>query len=650
MADPLVVEQIPNQKPHNFSTEFDSLPIPPLDSLFFSENNNGNNVNSEAYIADLGMGFGYGESEDFELTFDDLENLYLPFETEDFLISDGVDEVQPGSDPGQPVQLSNSSSQESGVSGISSHRGSDVTKFLNLPVSDSDSYGREYSPQLSSENSGDRDENVAGVMNLPSPESGGCDREFSGGSVSSQGSGYRPTSPDSANVIVVDQKIKEEGETGLKNCVSKRKKGQDEGNATDSRTTKYRRSSENAEVSEEDEKKKARLMRNRESAQLSRQRKKHYVEELEDKVRAMHSTISDLNSKISYIMAENATLRQQMSVSGGAAGGMCAPHSGMYAHPAMGPVAYPWMPCAPYVVKPQGSQVPLIPIPRLKSQQPASAPKVKKSESKKEGKTKKVASVSFLGLLFFVLLCGGLVPFVDVRYGGIGDKVPVGYGYGSDRFYGQQRGKVLSVNGYSNGSGGSVGVGFSSGQFDISNSNRVNYERGRKLGEESKFERKDQGSQPLPGSDEFVNLGNASEPLVASLYVPRNDKLVKIDGNLIIHSILASEKAMASQAPGKEDNSKTGLAIPRDLAPALAIPDVGGNRGRHSQLYRNPTGGQKALASGSADTLKDNLKSTAADGKLQQWFREGLAGNTCALSFAYNPRFFMYVFRDLVRG
>jgi len=291
----------------------------------------------------------------------------------------------------------------------------------------------------------------------------------------------------------------------------------------------------------------------------------------------------------------------------------------------MAPMGYPWMPpCAPYVIKQQGSQVPLVPIPRLKPQQPVPAPKVKKSENKKsEGKTKKVASVSFLGLLFFVMLFGGLVPLVNVRYGGIGDKVPVGVGYVSDRFYDRQLGRVLSVNEYSNGSGGSVGGGFSSGEFD--HPNRVNYVRGRVRIEE--YERKGQGSQPLPGSDESIRLGNGSEPLVASLYVPRNDKLVKIDGNLIIHSVLASEKAMASQAePEKKDNKETGLAIHRDLAQALAIPGVGGNRGRHSHVYRNPTGGQKALASGSADTLKDNLKSTQADGKLQQWFREGLAG------------------------
>ncbi|KAM1468962.1 hypothetical protein PS2_039429 [Malus domestica] len=38
-----------------------------------------------------------------------------------------------------------------------------------------------------------------------------------------------------------------------------------------------------ASANDEQDKRKARLIRNRESAQLSRQRKQHYVEELEDK-------------------------------------------------------------------------------------------------------------------------------------------------------------------------------------------------------------------------------------------------------------------------------------------------------------------------------------------------------------------------------
>jgi hypothetical protein len=33
-----------------------------------------------------------------------------------------------------------------------------------------------------------------------------------------------------------------------------------------------------------------------------------------------------------------------------------------------------------------------------------------------------------------------------------------------------------------------------------------------------------------------------------------------------------------------------------------------------------------AIGSGSAKTLKDHMKSSATDGKMQQWFREGIAG------------------------
>ncbi|KAJ6304292.1 hypothetical protein OIU77_018040 [Salix suchowensis] len=347
--------------------------------------------------------------------------------------------------------------------------------------------------------------------------------------------------------------------------------------------------------SEEEEKKRARLVRNRESAHLSRQRKKHYVEELEDKVRAMHSTIADLNGRVSYFMAENATLRQQLN--GNSA---CPPP--MYA-----PMApYPWMSCAPYVVKPQGSQVPLVPIPRLKPQQAVPVAKTKKVESKKgEGKTKKVASVSLFGLVFFILLFGGLVPMVDVKFGGIRES---GFGFGSDRFLDQHKGRILIVDGHSNGSHENVSVGFSD--------DKILCVRGRKGCPEHDSANKRAGEH-LPGSDEFGQFGNASEQLVASLYVPRNDKLVKIDGNLIIHSILASERAMAShESPEVNITKQT----------ALAIPDVGNNIGRHSHVYRTHAERQKALSSGSADTSKDNLKSSAAKGKLQQWFREGLAG------------------------
>lgn len=568
----------------NIASELDALPIPPFDDDFFLNNP----VLPENQVPDLGF--------DFDITFDDF---YFPSESEDFLIPDGS-RPQDGS-VGSVDQNSNFPSPESGSSN------SDAATISDLQLPRSFQGHTECSGQVSSQGSGNCGSGVSHAMNSPSRDSISCDQDGSGSIPSS------PNFPIDSTVFVADKKVKVE-EFGKVSSTKRKKENEHEN--IESRSSKFRRSIlDNANIqhglspaNEEDEKRKARLMRNRESAQLSRQRKKHYVEELEDKIRSMHSTITELNSKISVIMAENASLRQQLST-----GGMCQPPPGLYPHPPVAPMAYPWVPYAPYVVKPQGSQVPLVPIPRLKPQLPVSASKAKKSETKKaEVKTKKVASVSFLGLLFFILLFGGLVPLVNVRFGNIGDTVP-SHSF-SSRFYNQSRGRVLMGDSRMNGSDWMIGMGFANG-IDVAN--RRLGEKGCSGGPEGSLEQDKWRSQ---------YLGNASEPLVASLYVPRNDKLVQIDGNLIIHSVLASEKAMASF--GKNDKGKvieTGLAVKGDLVPALVLSE-GMNDGRSSHLYRHQTERQKALSSSPTDGFKDNLKSTVADGKVQQWFREGLAG------------------------
>ncbi|XP_023539159.1 bZIP transcription factor 17 [Cucurbita pepo subsp. pepo] len=651
MADPVAEVWPSDQNPNSttYASEFDSLQIPPLDSLFFSDANSA--APADPFVYSTPSNLGFEENDDFELTFDDLDDLYLPSEADDFLILENLDQTTNSQDsathvPPQPARdasadgagvrvCSSEASPGSGSSAVSCEQSPIDCKFINsqsskIPTADSGCF---------STDSGGWDSKDPRIVNCPSPEhSGGSEQEFSGEPASSQGSGSGncgsgvsegitcPSSNGEYYDVIVDQKIKSE-EIG-KICMPKRKKDLDEGNP-DLRSAKYRRSSEPVESSnpqlsscalnEDEEKRKARLMRNRESAQLSRQRKKHYVEELEDKLRAMHSTIAELNSKISYVMAENAGLRQQLSGSG-----MCQPPPpGMYPHPSMAPMSYPWMPCPPYVVKPQGSQVPLVPIPRLKPQQPAPAAKGKRNVSKKaEGRTKKVASVSFLGLLFFIMLFGGLVPIVNLRFRNVG--VPGTLAFVGDRLYNQNRGRVLRVDKYSNLSNG-VNVGTPRGKSDTLN--LLQCEEIHRKGRDLKFDQQRKGSQHMHDSDESSKLGNASEPLVASLYVPRNDKLVKIDGNLIIHSFLASEKAMASSRASDKDKSReTGLAIPRDLSPAITIPNIRESGGKHPHPYRNPAEQPKALTSGSANNLKDHIKATAADGKLQQWFREGLAG------------------------
>ncbi|GAB4843965.1 hypothetical protein Ancab_013929 [Ancistrocladus abbreviatus] len=640
MADGVLLDQFHDVNQNTFQNDVGLLPIPPLDLDILTDDLS----LPENFTADLGFDL------DLDFTCDDLyfaENLLSDPDSD----SNSASPEPPALD--NSSHLSHQPNPKSGSASpdLTTHESNPTITNQSLKVeSRSDCEVNRVSEEISAFNSSqesgnsDRVSDVSGStncrssgdnfnqkLNYSSPEWGSCNQEPSHGSgeynsgVSQAVSLLSPESghsdrDDLSSVRVLphrDSNIKDED---AKN-ISKRKKAQEDLNF-EARTNKFSRSStvlpeNNGNFnlgSEEDEKRKARLMRNRESAQLSRQRKKQHVEELEDKVRTMHSTITELNSKISFMMAENACLRQQL-----AGGSACPPPpTGMYPM-VPPPLGYPWMPCAPYVVKPQGSQVPLLPIPRLKPQQPAPASKVsKKSERKKsQGKTKRVASISFLGLLFFMLLFGGLVPIVNLRFGGIGGAVNF-IGRSSDPL----KGKVLMVNGHINGSDHGRIMGFSVGKFGYRNNEYCKGVGCERL--ELNMEHQIHGAEFKTGPDGSAPLGNASEPLVASLYVPRNDKLVKIDGNLIIHSVMATEKARAPSADGgRKTSEETPLAIARNYGRHYPIPGVEGNNGRLAQLDRDTSGLHRALGSGSAD----DFKSSTSDRKLQQWFREDLAGN-----------------------
>ncbi|KAG2619295.1 hypothetical protein PVAP13_3NG140916 [Panicum virgatum] len=328
---------------------------------------------------------------------------------------------------------------------------------------------------------------------------------------------------------------------------------------------------------EEDKRRTARLMRNRESAQLSRQRKKRYVEELEEKVKSMHSVINDLNSKISFIVAENATLRQQL---GG--GGVSGPPPGLYPPPPLPGIHFPWVPG--YAVRPHGSHVPLVPIPRLKPQQTAAAAKVSKKtevkkavENKSKTKTKKVASVSLLGLLFVALVFGAFVPGFNHSFGMSGRSNDVIFGN-----FGHSDARVFSVSNHGKGPKGGLN---SSDMIDTDPGMAGNADGA--------------GQKHHPAH-------NSSEILPALLYVPRNGKHVKINGNLIIHSVLASEKAVAhrtSNGQSVKDHKETSVAIAR---------------------YLSPPG---------KDT--DSKETFPPGAPLPQWFREGMEG-MCSEVFQFD--------------
>ncbi|VYS56945.1 unnamed protein product [Arabidopsis thaliana] len=391
----------------------------------------------------------------------------------------------------------------------------------------------------------------------------------------------------------VDASSSPESSNHQKSSVSKRKKENGDSSG-ELRSCKYQKSDDksvatNNEGDDDDDKRKLiRQIRNRESAQLSRMRKKQQTEELERKVKSMNATIAELNGKIAYVMAENVALRQQMAVASGA-----PPMNPYMAAP---PLPYQWMPYPPYPVRGYGSQTPLVPIPKL-NPKPVSSCRPKKAESKKnEGKSKlkKVASISFIGILFFVFLFGTLVPFMNVNFGGERGSFGGLSKYDGHRYYDEHKGRVLMVG---DGSDVRRNSGISEGNI---HSSRISH------GERDSCGGVDYNAHPkVEGRPS--SLSNASDPLFASLYVPRNDGLVKIDGNLIIHSVLASEKARGLGKKNITETVKTkepDLTIPGALSSALAVPGVRGN----------------------AAMLPHSTALSSEGKRLHQWFHEGGSG------------------------
>uniref|UniRef100_A0A1J3GJQ3 TGACG-sequence-specific DNA-binding protein TGA-1B n=1 Tax=Noccaea caerulescens TaxID=107243 RepID=A0A1J3GJQ3_NOCCA len=517
---------------HSMFSESDAISIPPLDPLFLSASDP---ISMEPRISDLDFLLDDENGDFADIDFD------FPFENSDDFFNFNFD-----AEPAAAIPEEFGTSGDQSPEAIGNHSNLDSSEAKNVdrsPEGRSDSVHSQVSSQGSKTF-------VSG---------GACDTVDA------------LSSPGSSNL-------------GLqhKSSASKRKKEKGDSGG-ELRSFKYQKSDDKsaATYEDDDDKKKMKLIRNRESAQLSRLRKKQYVEELQGKVKSMHSTIAELNGKISYVMAENAALRQQMAAASGA-----PPMNPYMAGP---PLPYQWMPYPPYPVRGYGSNTPLVPIPKW-NPKPVSSCRPKKSESKKnEGKSKvkKVASVSLLGILFFMFLFGTLVPFMNVNNGGENGSFGGLSSYEGRRYYDEHKGKVLMVG---DGSDVTRESGLSSRRSDGERDccGGVDYNGHPKV-------------EGRPSS-----LTNASEPLFASLYVPRNDGVVKIDGNLIIHSVLASEKAMASSVK-KNISDTVKSEKPGPLSSALAVPEV---RGNGAMLPHS-----KALSSASPEGKR-----------LHQWFHEGGSG------------------------
>lgn len=477
------------------------------------------------------------------------------------------------------------------------------------------------------------------------------------------------SSSDHSTVVVEDDQRKRKREAEAEDCnthgfVS----------SPDTTETRTNSSSRSRCTGDEDEKRKARLMRNRESAQLSRQRKKSYIDELEEKVKSMNSTIAELNNTIAFMNAENIKLKQQL-------GAFCQPPNTANQHTvAPLPMPYPW---PPYPVYPgpvmgvgNGGRVPLLPIPRLKShsqQQPSTPCKDRKpsksatdavsSEQKPAKKRiKKVASVAFLGFFLFIFfLLGGIGQLFNAK----------------DLIFRENSSRELLGNSIEQlsegglllklGGGGRVLTSWdkegNSTEVTVSNNHlgdvHVDMEigPGRLPGSEKRHDKRnatftdhytDSDNDRMRMNSYIYPENNSSTALVASLFVPRNDKLVKIDGNLIIHAVLAGEEASRASSASqsrcnkdghvdsislKTESEKNSLAVRTErhralAAAAAATTDSGRNVDTNTEFLgdatKNPN--YRALASNFRTSYREDMESTAVDRSLQQWFQEGLAG------------------------
>lgn len=419
---------------------------------------------------------------------------------------------------------------------------------------------------------------------------------------------------------------------------------------------------------EDDEKRRARLMRNRESAQLSRQRKKVYVDELEGKLRTMTATVAELNATISHLSAENVNLRRQLGYYFPAPG-VCPPRPGMPMHVLpMGP--YPGMVAGRPMFP--GGQMPPVPIPRMKAQTPARSSKRAKAGATKEGGDKKrtklkaagAASMAVMGLLCVAMVFGsfeyGTVGVDDYsRVGNIrvGGRVLTSWNEDADPLnntgfskwdygpgwappkpgeYGPEREGVPSIH---------AGLAFET-ELNQANADTT------KTGFESSVPPSIDGSATLatstsPGYFSSVKSplqigsevvpANTSQSFAASVFIPGANGLVKVDGNLIIQAVMAGDKAAKKQSEKKrnsglkkkKENKKQVATATVKKFPVKALDNLAS---RESKVVKNASTGPFVTArplSGKVNSVVDtnNLVSPVLRaGSLQQWMLGGLQG------------------------
>eukprot|EP00850_Spirogloea_muscicola_P019145 SM000184S03778 [mRNA] locus=s184:176652:180786:- [translate_table: standard] len=340
----------------------------------------------------------------------------------------------------------------------------------------------------------------------------------------------------------------------------------------------------------------ARLQRNRESAQLSRQRKKYYIDELEGRLKAMQTSVAELTATVTHLTSENMGLKRQLAYFYQAAGGPGG-------RPVPGPPLMPMPRGPPFSAMLAGRLLPgqappPVPIPRLKTQRSGTAaarktkaasavPNGAEAQSVASGEkgnrgTKRLraaegATVAMLSLFCFAMFLSPkaprewLLPRQSTALVGGWEEA---WGSGGEGLAGEEAALVLDGSPTASSKAGArVLMGFVD-DFDAVNATSpgqqwqssaavlagtgnapqrdgcAGCERLRvKLGAKLRVAR---ATENTVNSTSHVLELNATQPVPASLMVPRSNGLVQIDGSLIIQAVMAGDKAAKALVQRKE--------------------------------------------------------------------------------------------------
>lgn len=323
------------------------------------------------------------------------------------------------------------------------------------------------------------------------------------------------------------------------------------------------------------QKRQARLMRNRESAQLSRQRKKYYMDELEGQLRTMAATVAELNATIAHLTAENVNLRRQMafyfSASGGGGTGTQIPGGVAPLVPGSIPPVGVMGSC--YVSYLPGMPAPPVPIPKLKTtcglssgsqgkkkpvlaQKPSSNPQggdISRSQKKTKKSTPK-APVAALALFCLVMVVG---PFWPMD-GGIGASSSwFGVGRRKANEGGFENTEEVERYGDERVRGGGR-VLMAAEEREWVNSSRIEEMDPRGSGERIQIRAGksleflgkklwNAGVKDVRQSgcltEGVTNKTVAAVPIAATVELKRGDEMIRIDGSLIIQAVMAGNQA-----------------------------------------------------------------------------------------------------------